>query len=113
VPIAPSRVYRIPGFRVALVREPGVALAERPLVQTPRDVAPLFAEYIGDRDREVFALALLTIRRRVIGLHTVAVGCLSSTLVHPRLCSAEHKRGYVAAALMWHPSCKRWRGFDR
>ena len=27
---------------------------------------------------------MLTIRHRVLGLHTVSVGCLSSSLVHPR-----------------------------
>ena len=84
MPAPPTREYRIPGFRVCLVREPGVVLEQKPLVQTPRDAVPIFAEYIGDRDREVFALALLTIRRRVICLHTVSVGCLSSSLVHPR-----------------------------
>ena len=32
----------------------------------------------------MFVVALLTIRHRVIGLHTVSVGCLTSSLVHPR-----------------------------
>src|SRR4051812_30259938 len=80
----PTRPYTIPGFRIALVREPGVKLAERPEVRVAADAAPLVAQYIGDSDREVFAVALLTIRHRVIGLHTVSVGCLSSSLVHPR-----------------------------
>jgi len=80
----PTRPYTIPGFRIALVREPGVKLAERPQVRVAADAAPLFAQYIGDTDREVFALALLTVRHRVLGLHTVSVGCLTSSLVHAR-----------------------------
>jgi len=80
----PTRPYNIPGFRIALVREPGVKLAERPQIRVAAEAAPLLAQYIGETDREVFAVALLTIRRRVLGLHTVSVGCLTSSLVHPR-----------------------------
>ena len=74
----------MPGFRVALVREPGVKLAERPSLKTPAEAARVLAEYIGERDREVFVIALLTVRHRLIGVHTVSVGCLASSLVHPR-----------------------------
>jgi len=80
----PTRPYIIPGFRIALVREPGVKLAERPQIRVAAEAAPLLAQYIGDTDREVFAVALLTVRHRVLGLHTVSVGCLTSSLVHPR-----------------------------
>src|ERR1051326_440061 len=77
----PTRPYTIPGFRIALVREPGVKLSEKPQVRFPAEAAPMIAQYIGESDREVFVVALLTIRHRVIGLHTVSVGCLSSSLV--------------------------------
>src|SRR5438552_9036002 len=77
----PTRRYTIPGFRIALVREPGVKLAERPQVRVAAEAAPLLAQYIGETDREVFAVALLTVRHRVLGLHTVSVGCLTSSLV--------------------------------
>ncbi len=80
----PTRPYSIPGFRIALVREPGVKLAERPEMRQPAAAARVLAEYIGEADRELFVIALLTIRYRVLGLHTVSVGCLSSSLVHPR-----------------------------
>ena len=82
--INPTRPYSIPGFRIALVREPGVKLAERPEMRQPAAAARVLAEYIGEADRELFVIALLTIRYRVLGLHTVSVGCLSSSLVHPR-----------------------------
>ena len=80
----PTRPYSIPGFRIALVREPGVKLAERPQIRVPAEAAPMLAQYIGESDREVFVIAMLTIRHRVLGLHTVSVGCLTSSLVHPR-----------------------------
>ena len=109
----PTRPYSIPGFRVALVREPGVKLAERPQVRVAAEAAPMLAQYIGDADREVFVIAMLTIRHRVLGLHTVSVGCLTSSLVHPRLCAAPHKRGYVAAAVMLRSGRKSLRHRQR
>ena len=75
-------------------------LSDKPEVRTAASAARVFAEYIGESDREVFVVALLTIRHRIIGLHTVSVGCLSQSLVHPRSCFAEHNRGYVAAVAM-------------
>ena len=80
----PTRPYSIPGFRIALVREPGVKLAARPELRSPAEAVPMLAQYIGETDREVFAVALLTVRHRVLGLHTVSVGCLTASLVHPR-----------------------------
>src|SRR4029077_16254310 len=50
----------------------------------PRGAEPMLRQYIGESDREMFVVALLTIRHRLIGLHTVSVGCLTSSLVHPR-----------------------------
>ena len=58
----PTRPYSIPGFRIALVREPGVKLAERPELRSPVEAVPTLAQYIGETDREVFAVALLTVR---------------------------------------------------
>ena len=99
----PTRPYSIPGFRIALVREPGVKLAERPQVSVPAEAAPLFAQYIGDADREVFVVAMLTVRHRLIGLHTVSVGCLTSSLVHPReVFKPAILAGCCAALLMAH-----------
>jgi len=80
----PTRPYTIPGFRIALVREPGVKLAERPELRSAAEAVPILAQFIGETDREVFAVALLTVRHRLLGLHTVSVGCLTSSLVHPR-----------------------------
>lgn len=80
----PTRPYSLPGFRIALVREPGVKLAERPRLTTPQEASRVLAQYVGESDREQFVVALLTVRHRLIGLHTVSVGCLTSSLVHPR-----------------------------
>ena len=49
----PTRPYSIPGFRITLVREPGVKLAERPQMRDARAAAPLLAQYIGEAGRFV------------------------------------------------------------
>ena len=59
-------------------------LAARPELRSAAEAAPILAQYIGETDREVFAVALLTVRHRVLGVHTVSVGCLTASLVHPR-----------------------------
>jgi DNA repair protein RadC len=96
------RPYSIPGFRIALVREPGVTLAGRPLMRIPAEAAPVFAQYIGETDREMFVVAMLTVRHRVLGLHTVSVGCLTSSLVHPRELFKAAILGGSAALLLCH-----------
>jgi DNA repair protein RadC len=99
----PPRPYHIPGFRIALVREPGVRLAERPQIRVPAEAAPMLAQSIGESDREVFVIAMLTIRHRVLGLHTVSVGCLTSSLVHPREVFKPAILSGSAAILAAHP----------
>ena len=49
-------------------------------MKDPAAAAGALAEYIRDIDREVFVVALLTMRNRVLGLHTVAVGCLTGSV---------------------------------
>ena len=99
----PTRPYHIPGFRIALAREPGVKLSERPRMQCAAQAVPMLAQYIGDVDREVFVIAMLTIRHRVLGLHTVSVGCLTSALVHPRdVFRPAILAGFCAALLICH-----------
>ncbi len=80
----PTRPYTVAGFRISLVREPGVMLNERPSLASPKEAAEMLSKYIGETDREVFVIAMLTVRHRLIGVHTVSVGCLTGALVHPR-----------------------------
>lgn len=78
--------YLIPGYRVSLVREAEAinALGSNRWTQ-PADAAQGLRAYLGDDlDREHFVIALLTCRHTLIGINTVSVGCLTSSLVHPR-----------------------------
>jgi hypothetical protein len=68
---------------------------------SPRDSAAALVPLLQDEPTEVFAILCLTTKHRVIAYHEVSRGTLDSTLVHPRLCSAQHNRGYVAEIVMW------------
>ena len=93
--------FRVSKFRVALVREASIPTTWDKTVREPGDVARLMAPLLVDLDRETFWVVMLDGKNRVIGVNLVSVGSLNAALVHPRLCFAQHKRLYVAAALMW------------
>ena len=76
------RRYRsVPVLRV--VREKPFRLSEL-VTRRPADAVKVFCEWIGDEDREHFVIMLFDTRHRAIGVHTVSIGSLSASIVHPR-----------------------------
>ena len=69
-------------------------------IRGPDDVVALVGRRLRRENREHFLVLLLNARHEVIGHETVSIGSLNASIVHPRLCAATHKRGYVAAAVM-------------
>jgi len=53
-------------------------------MQDPELAAAIFRRALGRREQEVFAVALLDARQKVIDVMGVAVGTLSNVQVHPR-----------------------------
>jgi DNA repair protein RadC len=78
-----SKRYRVPIYRVELVRESGLWASERE-VTTPIIAAEIARAYLAGVDREHFIAMMLDGRNRVIGIHTVSVGTLTGAMVHPR-----------------------------
>lgn len=78
-----DNTYTIPGVRITLVREAGAELAYAPAAD-PETAARLALDTAPDDGREHFRLIFLDVRRKPIALHTVSVGCLTGSLVHPR-----------------------------
>ena len=87
-------------FRLQLVREADYPYQVAPL-SSPDSAARFFRPLFEGLDREQMAVAFLDAKHRVIGVGIVSIGSLTASIVHPRLCFAKHKRGYVAAAVMW------------
>jgi DNA repair protein RadC len=46
--------------------------------------ADLFRTYLADVDREHFVVLFLNRKNKIVGLHTVSVGSLTASVVHPR-----------------------------
>jgi DNA repair protein RadC len=57
---------------------------ENPIVASPQDVADYLMPRLTDPKKEHFFAVLLDVKSRVIRLHTVSIGTLDSSLVHPR-----------------------------
>ncbi len=85
-------------LRIVRERRKGYGTVRR--VRDARDVYEAFREHFEKLDREMFVVVLLDGKNQVLGFNVVSVGSLTAALVHPRLCVAEHKRGYVAAPVM-------------
>ncbi len=100
---------------VPLTDPPPYRVAERPpaprtlrAIRGPEDVVEA-CRTIGSRRWEEFHVLLLNARHEVLRRCLISRGSLNASIVHPRLCAAAHKRGYVAAAVMWCRARKRRR----
>jgi DNA repair protein RadC len=81
--VSPSKKYRIPIYRVALVRD-GSQKADDKQIRGSWMAAHIFREFLGDVDREHFCVMMLNTKLHVIGIHTVSIGSLDATLAMPR-----------------------------
>jgi DNA repair protein RadC len=73
----------LPVYRVQLVHET-VIPANRPQLGSSADAARLLRQFLRQVDREHFVVLLVDRKNRLIGIHTVSVGSLTASVVHPR-----------------------------
>ena len=73
----------VPIYKISLVREGRVACYEQQ-IRSSANASTILQTYLADVDREHFVVLLLNQKNRVIGVHTVSVGSLSASIVHPR-----------------------------
>jgi len=76
--------YQIPVYKIALVRESTLSQLHRPQIRTAGHAAEIFSAYLAGADREHLVVMLLNSKNRIIGINTVSVGHLSSSIAHPR-----------------------------
>ena len=76
--------YRIPVYKISLVRERSITQTERPQIRNAEGAAATLAAYLAEEDREHFVVLLLNSKNRLIGINTVSIGSLTSSLAHPR-----------------------------
>jgi DNA repair protein RadC len=73
----------LPVYRVTLVRE-GQIPSYNQQIRCSADASRMLATHLADVDREHFVVLMLDQKNHVIGLHTVSMGSLTTSIVHPR-----------------------------
>lgn len=53
-------------------------------ISSPQDCEQLLRDYLDNIDREAFIVLALDTKNQPIAIHTVSIGTLNSSLVHPR-----------------------------
>ena len=78
------------------------AIAERPRLTTPRQLAMYLLPQYGTADVERFGIVMLDTKHRVIRVRLVSIGSLDSTVVHPREVFREAAFAAAAAIVLFH-----------
>jgi len=74
---------RVDIVRVKMVREASLLYPQR-RIRMARDVVELFLTFLQETDREQFFLLCLNTKNEPTALHTVSIGSLDASIVHPR-----------------------------
>jgi DNA repair protein RadC len=95
--------HRIPIYKVQLVRE-GSCGTDYKATRSPGEAAANFRAFLDPDvlDREVFAVAMLDGKNRMVGLHVVSQGTLNACLVHPREIFKAAILANAAAVILCH-----------
>jgi DNA repair protein RadC len=76
-------ICETPIYKVMLVRESSVPVSKKQ-IQSPEDAAKIVMDYLRGADREHFVGLYMNSTNILITVHTISVGILNSSLVHPR-----------------------------
>lgn len=74
----------------------------RPVIKSAKDVARLMMPEMQSLDREHFKILLLNTKNHVIQVHTVSIGSLDASVVHPRECFRPAIAAQAAAVILVH-----------
>jgi len=99
--VGPAKAVQLKAA-VELGRRITAEAAARESVRSPRDVSALVMEEMRHLDREQFRIVLLDTKNHVLGVRTVSVGSLSSSIVHPREIFKEAITRSSAAIILVH-----------
>ena len=75
--------YRLPRYRVALVRE-GSANTDKKTVHSPEDVHNIIAAEYADAVVETAMMLALDTKNKVIGIFEISRGSVNASIIHPR-----------------------------
>jgi len=72
------------------------------IVNSPKDIFPLLKEKIINFHKEYFMVISLDNRNKVIGIDTVSIGTLNSSLIHPRETFEVAIKNHAAGIIICH-----------
>lgn len=75
--------YRLPRYRVTLVRE-GSSNTDKKTVHSPEDVHAIIAAEYADAVVETAMMLALDTKNKIIGVFTISTGSLNASIIHPR-----------------------------
>ena len=104
---------RVPGVGVARAAQVRAAVelgrrtlvrgaAERPRLNTPRQLAEYLLPQYGSHAVEQFGVVMLDTKHRLVRIKTISIGSLDSTVVHPREVFREAVLASAAALVLFH-----------
>ncbi|HUI29691.1 MAG TPA: DNA repair protein RadC [Candidatus Acidoferrales bacterium] len=76
-------ICQTPLYKVMLIREKNVPVQEK-IIRKPEDAAGIATEYLKGADREHLVGLYLSTANKLIAIHTISIGILNASLVHPR-----------------------------
>lgn len=94
-------MYRLQKVSLSVVRE-GFVSCTWQRITNPHDAARIVREVIGASDREQMIVLLLDAKHRVTAVHTVSIGTLTSSIVHPREVFKAALLANAAACILAH-----------
>jgi DNA repair protein RadC len=74
---------RISTVTIQLIKEKST-LYQSNVVNSPSDAFVIVNQYLENVDREHFGILCLDTKNKVTAIHTVSIGSLNSSIVHPR-----------------------------
>lgn len=78
-----NQAKRVDIVSLKMIKESSI-LYEKRAVISPKDASELVREFLEDSDREKFVVAYLNTKNEPTAIHTVSIGTVNSSLVHPR-----------------------------
>ena len=75
--------YRLPRYRVSLVRE-GSRASDHNVIQSPEDVFAIMSPEYENAVVETAQMLALDTKNKVIGIFSLSIGSLNASIIHPR-----------------------------
>lgn len=76
-------MYEIPTIKLKLIKEKNEGYVVNK-INSPEDTFEIANAFLNNADRENLIALFLDTKNNVIGIHTISIGTLNASLVHPR-----------------------------